>query len=270
MPDETIGCKDDFVEVRGGRVFVRVWTPVGGETGKSVILLHHSLGCVDLWRDFPAKMAGKLGRPVIAYDRLGFGRSSVRSKLPSANFIREEAETFFPEICRGLGVEEFALFGHSVGGAMALAIASLPNARCEAAVTESAQAFVEERTLAGIRAAAEKFAAPAQFEKLKRLHGEKAQWVLNAWKDVWASPEFADWTLANDLPNIRCPVLAIHGDQDEFGSTAFPEMIDRLSGGPSEMAILHGCGHVPHKEQPAEVLNVVETFLYSHVRVESI
>jgi len=45
--------------------------------------------------------------------------------------------------------------------------------------------------------------------------------VLDAWTDVWLSPEFASWTLEPDLPLVTCPVLVIHGDSDEYGSVRF-------------------------------------------------
>src|SRR5262245_7109486 len=131
------GSEDRFVAVPGGRVFVRTWTPPAGAADPPVVLLHDSLGCVDLWRDFPERLAGRLARRVIAYDRLGFGRSSARQDLPSANFIREEAEVFFPAVRDALGVAGYALFGHSVGGAMALLIAATPHEPCRAVVTES-------------------------------------------------------------------------------------------------------------------------------------
>jgi pimeloyl-ACP methyl ester carboxylesterase len=134
------------------------------------------------WRDFPQALAMATGREVIAYDRLGFGRSSARSGLPSMGFIAEEGTLHFPALRDALGLSRYALFGHSVGGAMALAIAA-NDRRCEAVVTESAQAFVEERTLEGIRAARAQFADPAQLAKLERWHGDKARWVLEAWAE---------------------------------------------------------------------------------------
>src|SRR5207342_2337278 len=87
--------EDVFVEVPGGRVFVRRW---GREHASSlpVVLLHDSLGSVEQWRDFPAVLAHRLDRPVIAYDRLGFGRSSARGERPSIHFIAEEADVHFP------------------------------------------------------------------------------------------------------------------------------------------------------------------------------
>jgi pimeloyl-ACP methyl ester carboxylesterase len=255
------GSEDRFVDVPGGRVFVRTWMPLDGSGGCPLVLLHDSLGCVDLWRDFPEMLACRLARRVIAYDRLGFGRSSARCEIPSVNFIREEAEIFFPTICRGLGITEYALFGHSVGGVMALMIATSSLESCRGVVSESAQAFVEDRTLAGIRQAADQFKRPDQLAKLARWHGEKASWVLSAWTDVWLSPVFAHWSLETDLPRIRCPILAIHGDRDEYGSVEFPQLICSRTGGPADLAIVVGCGHVPHRERPDEVLDHVVLFL---------
>jgi pimeloyl-ACP methyl ester carboxylesterase len=255
------GSEDRFVAVPGGRVFVRTWTPRAGSGDSPVVLLHDSLGCVELWRDFPEMLACRLARQVIAYDRLGFGRSGARRELPSVNFIREEAQVFFPAVRNALGHTGYALFGHSVGGAMALVIAASPQEPCRAVVSESAQAFVEGRTLAGIRQAAARFELPEQLAKLARWHGDKAPWVLRAWADVWLSPAFAAWSLEPDLPHVRCPVLAIHGDQDEYGSVEFPRLIGSRTGGPSEVAILEGCGHVPHRERPEDVLDRVALFL---------
>ena len=144
---------------------------------------------------------------------------------------------------------------------MALAIAAVEPGACVAVITEAAQAFVEARTLEGIRAARAEFDRPEQFAKLTRRHGAKARWVLDAWAEVWLSPEFRSWSLDEQLGAVRCPVLAIHGDRDEYGSVAFPRRIVAGVGGPSELAILEGCGHVPHRERRAEVLRLVASFL---------
>ncbi|HEY5760220.1 MAG TPA: alpha/beta hydrolase, partial [Steroidobacter sp.] len=162
-----------------------------------------------------------------------------------------------------LELDRFALFGHSVGGAMALRIAASAPESCEAVVTESAQCFVEERTLEGIRAAQISFEDPAQLQKLAKRHGERAQWVLDAWIKVWLSPEFADWSLDAQLAQVRCPVLAIHGDRDEYGSEEFPRRIANGVSGPSQMILLEDCGHVPHRERPEQILQLTASFLNS-------
>ncbi|MBI5897506.1 MAG: alpha/beta hydrolase, partial [Desulfobacterales bacterium] len=134
-------------------------------------------------------------------------------------------------------------------------------AGCAAVITMASQAFVEARTVAGIVAAKHAFEQPGEIERLRKWHGAKAEWVLNAWTDVWLSPEFAGWSLAESIGQVVCPVLAIHGDQDEYGSIAFPEFIAGRAGGRSQMLILENCGHMPHKEKPAEVVEAVKVFL---------
>ena len=156
---------DSLVEVPGGSIFVRRWS-AGRSERPPIVLLHDSLGSVDQWRDFPDALTRATNRTAVAYDRLGFGRSTRRLERPSVDFVCEEAGSFFPPLRRALGMTRFALFGHSVGGAMALAIAAREGEACEAVITEAAQAFVEPRTLAGIRSAKEQFGDPGQFEKL--------------------------------------------------------------------------------------------------------
>lgn len=251
---------DSYVSVPGGSVFVRRWRP-GSQGHAPILLLHDSLGCVDLWRDFPPALAEATNREVIAYDRLGFGKSSPRAERPSVAFVAEEAEIYFPSIRSELDLGRFALLGHSVGGAMAVMIAALHGDGCDALVTEAAQAFVEERTLAGIRAAKEQFSDPAQFSKLAKWHGDNAAWVLDAWTGTWLSPPFQDWTLDPHLSKVTCPTLAIHGDLDEFGTVEFPRRIAGRVSGPSQLMILENCGHVPHRERKDEVLRRIASFL---------
>lgn len=251
---------DAAVEVPGGQVFVRQWA-TGQPQKAPLVLLHDSLGSVELWREFPAALAQATGRTVWAYDRLGFGRSSPRTEPPSLGFILEEAQFYFPAVAAQLELDQYILFGHSVGGAMALCIAAHQPARCRAVIAESAQAFVEERTLEGIRAAQQGFQDPAQFARLTRWHSEKARWVLEAWTGVWLSPAFRGWTLEPCLSRVRCPVLAIHGDADEYGSVAFPQRIVAGVSGPARLELVQGCGHVPHREREPIVLGLVRDFL---------
>ena len=249
---------DAFIEAPGGKRFVRIW----GEPDSSVpiILLHDSLGSVELWRDFPDRLAEATGRAVVAYDRLGFGRSDPYPGALDVDFIREEARSSLPALQAKLGLGRVVLFGHSVGGGMSVcAGATLPDS-VVAVITESAQAFVEDRTLAGIREAEKGFAEPGQMDRLARYHGDKARWVLEAWTKTWLSPRFAGWTLDAELRRLRCAVLALHGDRDEYGSRLHPERIARLPPGGGEVVIFEGCGHVPHREKPELVLQAVAGF----------
>lgn len=259
----TITYEEYNVVVPDGTLYVKKWIPEVCENTIPIILLHESLGSVDLWKNFPEKLSLYLSRVVIAYDRLGFGRSSAREQLPNSNFVQEEASIYFPYLIDALSLKQFILLGHSVGGGMAIEVAAkFPS--CVAVITESSQAFIEEITLAGIRNAKRAFEKPGQLEKLEKWHGKKAAWVLRAWVDTWLSSEFLDWSLEDNISKVMCPVLAIHGDNDEYGSIDFPTFISEKSGGESEMVILNDCGHVPHKEKQKEVLECVSSFLNRH------
>jgi pimeloyl-ACP methyl ester carboxylesterase len=259
-----VNSRDVFVDAPGGRLFVRTWDGRKSNTRPPIVFIHDSLGSVELWRDFPADVAAVTGHPVVAYDRLGFGRSDPHpGVLETIVFIRDEADTSLPALRAALGMERMILFGHSVGGAMAIvAAAKLPEAT-SGVITEAAQVFAEDRTLTSIRAAKSAFAAPDQIQRLARYHGEKARWVRDAWTGTWLAPAFASWRIDDDLRKLHCPILAIHGDHDEYGSLAHPERIEALVPTRAEIVVLDHCGHVPHREYPDAVLAAVRTFVGS-------
>lgn len=243
-----------------GRLYAKTWTPAMPRQAP-LVLMHDSLGSVALWRDFPAQLAQATGRQVVAYDRLGFGQSDARADTLSPRFVGEEAALYFPILRQQLGLERFALLGHSVGGGMGIAIAACAGQACTALVTIAAQAFVEDRTRAGIVEARALFQDAAQLERLSKYHGSKSRWVVDAWTETWLSASFADWTVDAWLPRLQCPLLAIHGELDEYGSTAHPERIARLAGAGGQTEIIAGAHHMPHREMAEQVLGRVQAFL---------
>jgi pimeloyl-ACP methyl ester carboxylesterase len=259
--EQDIGRQDHWVVSDQGRIFVRTWAPRQHDNTAPIILFHDSLGCVELWRGFPAALSARTGRAVIAYDRLGFGRSDPHPRGWSVDFVREEAERWFPQLRRQLDIAGFVAMGHSVGGAMAAHCAASFAEDCRALVTMAAQAFVEDRTLAGIQAAEREFAKAGQLDRLKRYHGDKAEWALRAWIDSWHSPAFDISAIQDRLPQVRCPTLVIHGAEDEYGSSLHPQIIGRGVSGRSAVHVLPGCRHLPHREQEEVVLALVADHL---------
>src|SRR5690554_14025 len=260
--------QEHFVSTPTGDIYVKSWAPAASSqasTTAPVVMFHDSLGSVELWREFPEQLALSLGRKVIAYDRPGFGRSYIRTEKLETDFILNEASGPFAAIRSELGIEEFIALGHSVGGAMAAVCAASFPEQCAALITEAAQAFVEDRTVEGIRDAKQVFAQDGQINRLRKYHGEKAEWVLRAWTDTWLSEEFQHWTLKEILTKVRCPVLAIHGEDDEFGSGAHPELYTSLPSGPCFLELLKDCGHVPHREKPDVVTAAIERFCREYV-----
>ena len=251
---------DRYVDTPAGLLFAREWRATPVTAVAPFVLFHDSLGSVEQWRDFPAQLTSATGRTVIAYDRLGFGRSDPHPGTLARDFVQDEAQSGLSFIRRSFAIDRMILFGHSVGGGMALAGGAAFPAQTDAVVTLAAQAFTEDRTLAGIEAARIAFMAKGQVERLAKYHGDKARWVLDAWIETWRTPAFASWSLDDELRRLRCPVLALHGDHDEYGSNAPPERIAALAGGTARAVILKDRHHMPHREMPDAVLNMVRDF----------
>ena len=269
QPDQLPQGEHFYLNTPFGQLFAKRWTPAGSQQPPAMsppratpfLLLHDSLGSVELWRDFPQRLAEVSGRDVIAYDRLGFGLSDPVTEPIDINFIALEAERFIPLICDYFQLERFIAFGHSVGGCMAVYTAAQHPQRCEALITESTQAYVEELTRDGIRDAEELFREQKQLDRLARYHGERTRWVLDSWINSWLSPTFDHWTLDSALANVTCPTLVLHGELDEYGSVAQPEHIATGIQAEVQLELLPGIRHFPHRESPDLILDKVTSFL---------
>ncbi|MFC3861947.1 alpha/beta fold hydrolase [Deinococcus antarcticus] len=261
MINADISVSDAWVKHPQGKLFTRTWTPAGELAGVPILLFHDSLGSVELWRGFPAALSAATRRKVMVYDRLGFGKSDVYAGAFPLEFIADEATTFVPALLEGLGLKRFIALGHSVGGGMIVNVAALYPGAVVALITEAAQAFPEDQTLKSITEAKEQFRDDAQVARLAKYHGDKARWVLNAWTDTWLHPGFATWSLEGVLPRVTCPTLVIHGEHDEYGSLRHPEMIGERSGGPAQVEIIAGAYHVPHREKPELIVQMVADFV---------
>lgn len=255
-----VSTEDRHLPTKHGEVFTRRWR-TNHSHNIPIVLMHDSLGCVELWRDFPERLAAATERDVIAYDRLGFGRSAPHPGGWSNHFIRDEAERFFPPVWHALDIEHFIALGHSVGGIMAASLAAHHPRQCLALITIAALAFVEDCTRQGILQTQAAFVEPDQLERLRKYHGDKAEWILWAWVETWLSDSYADWTIETSAPSIACPLLAIHGSEDEYGSPAHIHRVAALASGNVTTLLLDGCHHVPHREQPERVIEAIRAFL---------
>lgn len=92
-----VTSKDRRVPTPRGRIFIRCWQPTTWRAAGAspVILLHDSLGCVELWRDFRRELCLALGREVIAYGRIGFGQTDPRHGQVPKTFVENEAGESF-------------------------------------------------------------------------------------------------------------------------------------------------------------------------------
>lgn len=253
-----------FIQSSQGQVYAEQWH-VADSQHAPIILLHDSLGCVALWRDFPLRLAQCTERTVIAYDRVGFGQSFKQKQMIDPDFVRLEAKTTFQLVRDFFQILDFVVLGHSVGGGMALCCAAQYPQDCRAVITIAAQAFNEVQTIAGIKEAQIAFQNAEQFQRLEKYHAEKTQWVLDAWIKTWLAPIFENWNMDQMVRKVVSPSLIMHGEFDEYGSLAHPHRFQALLGDRAQVEILKDCYHTPHKEQPQLVLNLIVEFLNQSV-----
>ena len=165
-----------------------------------------------------------------------------------------------PALIAALGIERPLLIGHSDGGSIALIFAGAYPAVPVAVAVMAPHEFVEEVTLAGIREARVAWETTDLPKKLARYHHAQTERVFSDWNDTWLSPVYRDWNIEEYLPKIRCPVLAIQGEQDEYATMRQIDVIgERVPG--TELVKLAQCGHSPHRDQEAAVLDALAAFV---------
>jgi pimeloyl-ACP methyl ester carboxylesterase len=249
------------IKAAGRWLAVQRVRPDRARGGPPLVFLHEGLGCIAMWRDFPSRLCARVGLEGIAYDRWGHGLSEPLDRPRDARYLHDEALVFLPEVLRELGVARAVLVGHSDGGTIALLFAAAFPRATAAVVAEAAHVFVEEVTLAGIRAAVAAYAATDLPARLARYHGEKTDALFRAWHETWLSPAFRGWNIEAELPRVACPALALQGELDEYGTAAQVEAIARGVTGPVESELLPGCAHVPHRQAADALLERVARFL---------
>lgn len=188
---------------------------------------------------------------MLAYSRAGCGRSEPGRETRGVDYLEREACDTLPALMASLGLARACLYGHSDGATMALIAAARRPDLIEAVIAEAPHVLVEPRTLEGVRALTQRFNTDAAFRsKLARWHDDPHN-AFRAWSDIWLSPAFAGWTIAPLLPAIRAPLLLLQGDADPFGSSMHVRLAHDAAKGPVTTYLLAGCGHAPHRAEPA-------------------
>jgi pimeloyl-ACP methyl ester carboxylesterase len=230
-----------------------------GRVARAIVLLHEGLGSVAMWRDFPQRVAEATGHDVIAYSRIGYGRSDPIAKQRDVRYMHDEALVTLPGLLDTLGVQRPILFGHSDGGSIALIHAGGSGRAVSGVIAMAPHVMVEAISISSIEQAKRTFETTDLRDRLARYHDdvESAFW---GWNDIWLHPEFVHWNIEEYLPKIGCPVLAIQGEDDEYGTM---EQIDRIARQAPRVELLKlaSCRHSPHKDQPEAVLAAVRTFV---------
>jgi len=228
------------------------------------IFLHEGLGSLSMWKDFPQRLCDLANYRGLVFSRYGYGRSTPRpiSEKWPVHFMHEQAQDLLPKFLDKVGVNAASrswVLGHSDGGSIALLFAAALPTRVAGLVLLAPHIFVEDLSIASIEQARDDYRSTDLRERLRRYHADpdSAFW---GWNDIWLDPQFRRWNIEPALQDVRCPVLAVQGFDDPYGTMA---QIDGIAKRISQARILKlaQCGHSPHRDQADALIEAVTNFV---------
>jgi pimeloyl-ACP methyl ester carboxylesterase len=249
-----------------------------------LVFLHEGLGSITQWRDFPQALCNATGLRGMNYARQGYGLSSARATVARTDYMHIEAHVVLPALLKKLKIDRPILVGHSDGGSIALLYAAWSaqsaQARAQTSVGKAVipaaplalcvmapHLFVEDFGLKSIAIARKLFDADPSFRERLGKHHRDVVHTFNNWADVWLSDAFKTWNIEDKLIDISCPILAIQGTDDQYGSLAQIRRIAKLirEGVAVDLLEIPQCKHSPHLEHGAAVLEACKRFLSERV-----
>ena len=245
------------------------WTGEAAAGAPVLVFLHEGLGSVAMWRDFPARLCEATGLRGLLYSRPGYGRSTPRPAHEKwgPDFMHRQARELLPALLRELGIEKPWLFGHSDGGSIALLYAAAFPQALRGAIVLAPHILVEEVSVTSIAQARDAYLQTDLKERLGRYH-EDPDSAFWGWNDIWLAAVFRDWSIEEEVRAIRCPLLAIQGLDDEYGTLEQIHGIARHVP-QTRLVELANCGHSPHKDQPEAVIEATRKFILEPGAVSS-
>jgi pimeloyl-ACP methyl ester carboxylesterase len=231
--------------------------PQPGEA-PTLVLLHEGLGCVALWRDFPAKLGERTGCGVFVYSRPGCGASDPVPLPRALDYMHEEA-ALLPRVLDAAGVNKCIIVGHSDGASIAVIhTGSRQDFRVRALALMAPHFFVEEMTTRSIAATKRAYETGDLRRRLARYH-KHVDAAFYGWAEPWLA--FRGWSIEEELAHVRVPILILQGLDDQYGSAAQIERAREVAYCPVEAVLLDRCAHSPHLDRPNATLDAVAEFV---------
>ena len=272
MSEQIVVVNTDNVCEGGAGTEYRIEFQIWGGGCPQIVMLHDGLGSVAQWRDTPAAIADRCGVAVLAYNRPGHGRSEPVPSGPWPTLWLHHQANLLRLLLEAWEIERPLLVGHSDGGSIALL-----HAADSAVAPDSPTVGRSSESFRGVVAlAAHSFVEPICAEAITRLreapdrmhkalapfHAEPEA-VFAAWSGVWLSEPFSHWDIRAALASVDVPTWIVQGDLDEYGTEAQLWTTNDAIGSNSRALLLPGVGHLIHHEDPASVVDVVETAFQS-------
>jgi pimeloyl-ACP methyl ester carboxylesterase len=238
------------------------WVGAAQSRHPPLVFLHEGLGSVAMWKDFPARLCETHGLRGLVFSRYGYGRSTPKpaDERWTPEFMHQQAHEVLPALFDALGIERPWLFGHSDGGSIALLHAARFNVA--GIVVVAPHIKVEDVSIASIEQARAAYATTDLRARLGRYHADPDS-AFRGWNDAWLNPAFRDWNIEDELATIRCPVLAVQGEDDEYGTLAQVRGIAAKLP-KTRLLVIAKCGHSPHRDQPALLAQEAARFILEH------
>lgn len=252
------------VTVHGQRLETE-WIGPGPDEAPTLVLLHEGLGCVAMWREFPARLAAACGCGALVFSRAGYGGSDpVRLPRP-LDYMEREGREVLPALLESMGVRTNVLVGHSDGASIAL-VAAGSGVATAGVIAEAPHVFCEDVSVTSVAAAKDAFMAGDLRVRLGRYHGANVDGAFWGWAGAWSDPGFRAWNIEGVLPRISAPVLVVQGEDDAYGTMRQALAIERGCGAAVRRCVLPGVGHSPHREREDEVLAAMAGFVREALR----
>jgi pimeloyl-ACP methyl ester carboxylesterase len=224
-------------------------------SGRPLVLLHGGLLTIDL--NFgPLLEPLAASRQVIAVELQGHGHTADAGRAMTIEALACDLVALLDY----LEIEQADLFGFSLGGLVACAVALGVPSRVGKLIVASADVH-RPPGREGAPLGEDRLPTPADFQAWRDAYEavapDPAHFDEFAAKNSAMVHEFAGWT--DELRSLQMPTLLIFGDRD---FTPLPHVVELFELLPdAQLAVLPGTTHVGVTRRPSEVLALITPFL---------
>jgi pimeloyl-ACP methyl ester carboxylesterase len=232
-----------------------------------LVFLHEALGSIAQWKEFPEGLCEELKVNGVIYERQGHGASSPLDKPRTSRYLHDYAYHELYEFLKCIAPSKrIFLVGHSDGGSIALLYASKFPDNIIGVVTLAAHVINEPETRAGIPPAIQAF-ENGKLNGLFKYHGVKTKTLFDAWSVTWLSESFKGWNICEELRSIQCPVLAIQGTEDQYGTIEQLNRMKNFIQSDLQSEFIPAIGHHPHLEASERILRMIASFFQNKLNI---
>lgn len=293
IESEPLTMKEGYVTVPGGKIWYKIHSTKESQNNTPIILLHGGPGAPHNYLLNLSTLSKH--RPVIFYDQLGCGKSSIQGEHKDlwtlSRFVTE-----LDALTEVLAIKQFHLLGQSWGGTLAVEYALAHPEKVKSLILASpvlsaplwakdAKRLIQQLPLpvqqnilkheqAGTTDSAEYQEAVKLYSKnfICRMHPipENLQYSLahinhEIYLTMWGPSEFTvtgnlkNFDRINDLAKLSMPILITCGRYDE----ATPETmkIAQEKSNNAKLVIFEKSAHVSNVEEPEIYIETISKFL---------